>query len=389
MTNSSPRTRTNASYRCGYEPAVSAANGAAATNTTRGHDVTVTDSPAGRPAQLYLLNASDLMTRLSRARALFFFTAAVAWLTPLAGNAQERSCTELLQQAEQDYTLGRFDETIRLVDLCIDRADASETMRRLGYRLKGLSYIAKGLESDAREAVQRLLEVSPQFQVDPDTDPPPFIDLLTDVRRELGMPETQQPAAAAPGAPSVTTQQPRARVSSLYGSRNRRESWYTNWGLGIPFIGYPSELGDVLDVLRDAGVDNIRISLDLLGFYLPIGQQALAGVSVNAWGDRYDDGVTSLQINAYTFSLSSMYFLMNGIGDGLFVRAEVGPARLALDSSLDISSTSDWGFGYLVGAGYGLPITSGTRLLLHLTYSGRNVEGESYGAFGLSLSGLF
>ncbi|MEZ4701019.1 MAG: hypothetical protein R2834_11855 [Rhodothermales bacterium] len=318
---------------------------------------------------------------LLRFASLFALTVCSA-LPASRAYAQAANCTDALQRAQEEYALGRFDETIVHVDQCLALPDVPESTRRLAYRLKGLSYIGKGLESDAREAVQRLLEVSPNFEVDPALDPPAFVQLLEDVRAEL----SEQPAA---GPPSAGTTQPRLRSNTRYAGRNKRESWYTNWGLGLPFISYPGELGDVLDGLKDLGVDNTRISLDLLGFYLPAGDQTIVGVSINAWGDRYDDGTATLQINAYTVGASAMYFIQKGIGEGPFVRAELGPARLVLDSSEDINSSSDWGLGVLVGAGYGIPVSAGTRILIHVTYASRRVEDESYGTFGLGVSGLF
>ena len=294
--------------------------------------------------------------------------------------AQAESCQATLQQAEQAYNLGDFDETIRLVDTCLDNTSVSEAERQFGFRLKGLSYIGKGLETDARAAVRRLLELVPSFQADPVQDPPTFITLIEEVKQEMGVPAAALPVDADRGIPS----QRNARDT-----RNRVESWYTNWGLGYPVIQYPDELQPLIDSLTDLGFDNVSLTLELLGFYFPIGTKTIVGTALNAWGDQYSAGGESLQVTAVTFGGSVMHFLQHNIGDGIFVRGDVGAARLVFDSSLDDQTTSDWGLGILVGGGYGIPVSRETRILLHLNYSFRRVEGETYGNLGFGATGLF
>ncbi len=99
--------------------------------------------------------------------------------------AQERSCQELLVEANQLYTRGAFDETIVLLDQCIALPSVTEQQRRTAYRLKGLCFIGKGLEVDARESVRRLLTLVPDYEPDPAMDPPSFVTLIQEVRQEL------------------------------------------------------------------------------------------------------------------------------------------------------------------------------------------------------------
>ena len=72
-----------------------------------------------------------------------------------------------------------------------------------------------------------------------------------------------------------------------------------------------------------------------------------------------------------------MSFLQNRIGQGPFVRVDVGPARAVVGNSDDFEATSDWGWGFLGGVGYGLLVTSGTRLLFQINYGLRRVEGDT------------
>lgn len=300
-------------------------------------------------------------------------------IIPNVAYGQTSSCQEELTQAEQAYTLGSFDETVRLADLCLNKAGIPEADRRLAFRLKGLSYIGKGLEVDAREAVKRLLELIPSFRADPIQDPPAFVSLIEDVRNELNTRSTDTPE---------TVTQPQVN-SGAQKERNRLEKWYTNWGLGIPFIQYPDEFQTVLDQLESAGLDNAALMFDFLGFYWPLGEQTMIGTSLNAWGDQYSGGGESFQITAVTLGASVMHFLQNRIGDGVFLRADVGASRLGISSSLESDITSEVGLGFLIGGGYGIPVSRETRILIHLNYSVRLVESENYGNLALSVSGLF
>ena len=72
-----------------------------------------------------------------------------------------------------------------------------------------------------------------------------------------------------------------------------------------------------------------------------------------------------------------MSFLQNRIGQGPFVRMDVGPALAVIESSDDFEATSNWGWGFLGGVGYGLPVTSGTRLLFQINYGLHRVGGDT------------
>ena len=53
------------------------------------------------------------------------------------------------------------------------------------------------------------------------------------------------------------------------------------------------------------------------------------------------------------------------------------------------TEASDWGTGLLLGAGYGIPVTEGTRILLKGSYAVKRVEGEVTGTVSISVGGLF
>ena len=177
-------------------------------------------------------------------------------------------------------------------------------------------------------------------------------------------------------------------------SQNKIESWYTYWGLGYADIKYEDPLDTQLEQLSEQeGVDHISVSVDLLGLYLPFRDRHINGFVINAFGDRYEAGGTDFQISGYTLSFSSIRFLTGTIGNGLFVRGDIGGSRFVVDVDGN-KETSDRGFGFLVGGGFGFNITSGTRLLLNANYAVRKISNDETGTeevktVGLSVGALF
>jgi hypothetical protein len=178
-------------------------------------------------------------------------------------------------------------------------------------------------------------------------------------------------------------------VSQDANAENRLESWYTYWGVGWANFSYPTDVQRTVDDAKNLGLDNISVSLDLLGFYFPKGENTLLGVIVNGAGDRFEGGGEDLQINSYLVGISAIHFLNNKIGKGPFLRLDFGPTRMVLDTSFMGDFNSEWGVGTLVGGGVGFPVSSGTRLLLNVNYTLRRTEGETLKILGISLGGLF
>jgi len=172
--------------------------------------------------------------------------------------------------------------------------------------------------------------------------------------------------------------------------KNKLEDWYTYWGLGASSVTYPGELNDIMNELKDTpGINHISIALDLLGFYFPTDENTILGGIVNAFGDRYEEDVENMQINGYLYSFSVMHFLQNRIGKGIFIRGDIGFAKILLDSSFEIDAESDWGFGFLIGGGFGFVVSPETRILITASYANRKVENENWSCLQISLGGLF
>jgi hypothetical protein len=179
------------------------------------------------------------------------------------------------------------------------------------------------------------------------------------------------------------------------GSRSKNESWYMYWGLGWSKPSYGNtQVATELDSLKNRPqTSNIGLNLDLLGFYFPINRhQTALGLIVNAIADRYNiSGSGSIQINQYLFSFSTMHFLTSNIGNGFFLRGDVGISKFSAVRERfgnSVTDTSDVGFGALAGLGYAIPLTPGNRLLLGANYAYRTAttDGETFDASTFSLT---
>jgi hypothetical protein len=177
--------------------------------------------------------------------------------------------------------------------------------------------------------------------------------------------------------------------SSLSAQKGQTESWYTYWGLGYASIAYPVEIQDWLDVLKKSdGFSNFSMSLDLLGFYWHVKPKTIAGFVINGVGDRYEYFGDSFQINQYIYGASVIHYPGKHFGSDLFLRADLGLAKLNVQDSGGTNESSESGFGFLIGGGYSMDL-GGTRLLFNANWALRQVESESYKTFGLSIGGLF
>ena len=182
-----------------------------------------------------------------------------------------------------------------------------------------------------------------------------------------------------------------------YGAESKMERWYTLWNIGYGQNGYPLELQEVLDEINDQ--PNVEHSVgmtvaDVLGFYVPLGEQTLIGTIINANADVYEwkDGETQVDIYNYIWGASVIHFPNAKIGQGGFVRTDLGLAFVSAEVFYDNKIEqvqSDLGVGVLAGGGYAWPIAEGTRLMGGLQFALRRVEKDYYMSFGLTLGALF
>ena len=54
-----------------------------------------------------------------------------------------------------------------------------------------------------------------------------------------------------------------------------------------------------------------------------------------------------------------------------------------------LSGSSDWGNGVLLGVGYGIPVSSESRLIIGFSYTNKTIEDEKYNAAMFTVGGLW
>ncbi len=99
--------------------------------------------------------------------------------------AMAQACTSELPNANEAYTFGRFDEAIKLLKECLKKQGVVRIEQQQSHRLLALSYIGKDEPSQARIRVRNLVSQAPDYQPDPEQDPPPFVQMVQEVQREL------------------------------------------------------------------------------------------------------------------------------------------------------------------------------------------------------------
>lgn len=121
-----------------------------------------------------------------RPLALVVALAALALSVPAA---RADTCRELLAQAARQYERGRLDRALATIDRCLakDGEDEKATWREQiqAFELRAKTLVALDRASEAGEAVKSLLELSPDFELEP-SDPFAFRRVVETKRKEIG-----------------------------------------------------------------------------------------------------------------------------------------------------------------------------------------------------------
>ena len=177
--------------------------------------------------------------------------------------------------------------------------------------------------------------------------------------------------------------------------RSKNEDWYIYFGLGFGSARYnDKDLQDALDRLKDdSSVSHITVVLDLVGFYYPVfNHSSMIGFLISGVGETFEQNDEKISIYQYQYSFSAMRFFGTNIGDGPFIRGDIGPTRFRVEgknSQVSVSEESDWGLGFTLGGGYAVPLSSEARLLLNTNISLRDAEGDKVTTLAFTAGFLF
>ena len=238
--------------------------------------------------------------------------------------AQSANCTQEMNEANDLYAQGQFDQTIVLIDRCLTKRGVSDEEQRAAYRLKGLSYIGKGLEGDAKASVRALLEFAPNYQPDPVLDPPDFVSLVDEIKSEGGSSPQQ-----------TSTRQPATASAPV---NFDREGFTLLLSLGLGFQSIEGE--------SETGLGGLNLGI---GGFIQDNLAVMARVSGTNVSDN-ESGVEASLLSG-TFGVTLQYWVNDKLyleaGPGLgFARAEVSVAGLGS------ASEDETGFGLILGGGF-------------------------------------
>lgn len=167
------------------------------------------------------------------------------------------------------------------------------------------------------------------------------------------------------------------------------EDWYTYWAIGMADNDYPGALNADLNTLGSMpGVDRTETGFDFFGFYWPQSENRLLGFVVSGSSDNFKSSFSEARVSQNLFGVSGMKFFGQEIGDGFFIRGDAGIASITVEDSFS-KITSDPGFGFLLGAGYAIPVSSESRVLLAVNFSDKQVEGDSWKSMTFTVGGLW
>jgi hypothetical protein len=172
-----------------------------------------------------------------------------------------------------------------------------------------------------------------------------------------------------------------------------QEDWYTYWSFGFSNNEYPGWLDSSLDALESLpGVDRTQGAMDMFGFYWPLENKLNVGFVISGSWDAFETPLGDLQYNQYLYGASVMKFFGKEIGDGLFLRGDLGVAKATEHADTVFGSyegASDTGLGYLLGVGYGIPVSEESRVLLSMNISNKDIDGENWSAVTFNIGGLW
>lgn len=235
-----------------------------------------------------------------------------------AGFANGQSCDNVINTAQAEYNRGQYASVIDQLRACLRSGTMTGAEHGLSYRLIAMSHLEIGQRTEAAEAVRRMLDNSPYYRVNPETDSRSFIELVQAENRR------------------------RARTArSMY--LQEMEPFRFNVGLHGAFLS-----GNKLDGMHAGGVASIGISY----FLSPqIGVDA-----VSKFGILSSEYYSLLEFSLgarYVFTASSRFAPYVGVG-GIYrstSRIETVPVQINEDEIEDIPMFFDVnGYG---GTAYG------------------------------------
>lgn len=89
-----------------------------------------------------------------------------------------------INQARTHYTSARFDDAITSLSTLSKQKDLTENQQISIYQLLGFAMVAKGYYDRAKEMVEKIVELDPSIQFNPENVPPKLMRIFYEVKKE-------------------------------------------------------------------------------------------------------------------------------------------------------------------------------------------------------------
>lgn len=156
-------------------------------------------------------------------------------------------CVKLLDQAEDQYYQGHFDEAIQMAESCLTRRDLPEDLEIRAHKIIAKASVSKRHVDRAKEELRKILEIDPKVTLDPDVEPPQVIRLFEEVRKEKEK-EVATPPPPLPTERRTTPPGKGKRPEIQEKDKDNEKGWFArNWyivaggavaaGVGVAVLG--------------------------------------------------------------------------------------------------------------------------------------------------------
>lgn len=99
------------------------------------------------------------------------------------GRAQD-SCATAWREAEKKYALADFETALRLATSCLNGGKLSDAGAARIYKLVSMIHLARNDSTAAVLAMTNMLKHLPQYEPDPEQEPPSFIAFVNRIKRQ-------------------------------------------------------------------------------------------------------------------------------------------------------------------------------------------------------------
>jgi len=136
---------------------------------------------------------------------------------PVFGQSQ-KDWDKKIDEAEQIFYSGQFSQAESILKEGLQSGELTKEQKSRAYRILGLSYLSRELESQAKDAIKNLIEIVPDYQPNPDQDPPQFIRMVEDVKQQ----------ESATGSKKTAEQQPDElkKIVQEEQKKGKNKTWY-------------------------------------------------------------------------------------------------------------------------------------------------------------------